>query len=183
VSLRLRHKSGRCNIVVKEFSCHHVNRETADYIYFAGPTVYVQPYFNAANYPANLPAIWNSHFGHILANKPLLGPAVVLGPPSFHLNHTSQACILVRISMNGDLAGIGSLDVQANGVARTSIQQAKPMPLGTQHLWPTCSSWVQPTSSTGESCTFGCADHISLCSKEVSAKVPRSVQVLEPHIL
>jgi len=45
---------------------------------FAGPTVYVQPYFDAANYPSNMPAIWNSHFGHILANKPLLGPALVV---------------------------------------------------------------------------------------------------------
>lgn len=33
----------------------------------------------AANFPANLPPIWTSHFGHIIANKPLLGPALVIG--------------------------------------------------------------------------------------------------------
>lgn len=28
-----------------------------------GPDVYLQPYFSAAEFPANMPAIWNTHFG------------------------------------------------------------------------------------------------------------------------
>lgn len=31
--------------------------------HFYGPDVYLQPYFSAADFPANMPAIWNTHFG------------------------------------------------------------------------------------------------------------------------
>lgn len=39
-----------------------------------GPDVYAQPYFAAANFPANLPAIWEQHFGQFAASH-----AVVIG--------------------------------------------------------------------------------------------------------
>jgi len=41
-----------------------------------GPQVYPQPYFNDANFPDNMPAIWDDHFGYI---KDMKGPAVVTG--------------------------------------------------------------------------------------------------------
>ena len=28
-----------------------------------GPDVYAQPYFSDANFPDNMPTIWNTHFG------------------------------------------------------------------------------------------------------------------------
>ena len=40
-----------------------------------GPDVYVQSYFNAANFPANMPAIWDQHFGRFVQS----GYAVMLG--------------------------------------------------------------------------------------------------------
>lgn len=40
-----------------------------------GPDVYAQPYFNAANFPSNMPAIWDQHFGQFAQ----AGHAVVLG--------------------------------------------------------------------------------------------------------
>jgi endoglucanase len=39
-----------------------------------GPDVHNQPYFDAANFPANLPAIWEQHFGQFSASH-----AVVIG--------------------------------------------------------------------------------------------------------
>jgi hypothetical protein len=30
-----------------------------------GPSVYGQPYFSAGNFPANMAAIWDTHFGFI----------------------------------------------------------------------------------------------------------------------
>jgi endoglucanase len=40
-----------------------------------GPDVFDQPYFSAADFPNNMPAIWNSHFGDVQAQ----GYAVVIG--------------------------------------------------------------------------------------------------------
>lgn len=40
-----------------------------------GPDVYQQPYFSAANFPDNMPAIWDAHFGQFHD----LGYAVVIG--------------------------------------------------------------------------------------------------------
>lgn len=40
-----------------------------------GPDVYNQPYFSASDFPNNMPAIWNSHFGDVQKQ----GYAVVLG--------------------------------------------------------------------------------------------------------
>ena len=40
-----------------------------------GPDVYVQPYFNASNFPSNMPAIWDQHFGQFVQ----AGYAVMLG--------------------------------------------------------------------------------------------------------
>ncbi|HML95247.1 MAG TPA: cellulase family glycosylhydrolase [Thermodesulfobacteriota bacterium] len=40
-----------------------------------GPDVYVQPYFNAADFPANMPDIWDMHFGYLHD----LGYAVIIG--------------------------------------------------------------------------------------------------------
>ncbi len=31
-----------------------------------GPDVYNQPYFNVSNFPANMPAIWDQHFGYLV---------------------------------------------------------------------------------------------------------------------
>lgn len=49
----------------------------------------------APNFPANMPPIWTSHFGHILATRPLLGPALVVGalfgPPLLqHKTHKDE---------------------------------------------------------------------------------------------
>ena len=41
-----------------------------------GPSVFMQPYFQASNFPANMPAIWDTHFGFIRSQN---GPAVVVG--------------------------------------------------------------------------------------------------------
>ncbi len=30
-----------------------------------GPAVYIQPYFRASNFPSNMPAIWDAHFGTV----------------------------------------------------------------------------------------------------------------------
>jgi endoglucanase len=30
-----------------------------------GPSVYAQPYFSVSDFPANMPAIWDRHFGHL----------------------------------------------------------------------------------------------------------------------
>ncbi|HHW4680814.1 MAG TPA: glycoside hydrolase family 5 protein, partial [Xylella taiwanensis] len=40
-----------------------------------GPDVYGQPYFNAPNFPANMPAIWEKHWGHFAQ----AGYAIALG--------------------------------------------------------------------------------------------------------
>lgn len=40
-----------------------------------GPDVYNQPYFSASDFPSNMPAVWNSHFGDAQAQ----GYAVVVG--------------------------------------------------------------------------------------------------------
>lgn len=40
-----------------------------------GPDVYNQPYFSAANFPANMPAIWDAHFGQLRGQ----GYTVVIG--------------------------------------------------------------------------------------------------------
>ncbi|GIV75732.1 MAG: hypothetical protein KatS3mg050_0126 [Litorilinea sp.] len=37
-----------------------------------GPDVYVQPYFNHADFPANLPAIWEAHFGQFADDYPVV---------------------------------------------------------------------------------------------------------------
>jgi len=39
-----------------------------------GPSVYAQPYFSAANFPANMPAIWDAHFGYLLDDEVALIP-------------------------------------------------------------------------------------------------------------
>lgn len=41
-----------------------------------GPSVFMQPYFSDPSFPANMPAIWDAHFGYI---KKLAGPAIVVG--------------------------------------------------------------------------------------------------------
>lgn len=41
-----------------------------------GPSVFEQPYFSDPTFPANMPAIWDAHFGYIRAQA---GPAVVVG--------------------------------------------------------------------------------------------------------
>jgi endoglucanase len=40
-----------------------------------GPDVFAQPYFNAAGFPDNMPAIWEKHFGYLTT----LGYSVVIG--------------------------------------------------------------------------------------------------------
>lgn len=40
-----------------------------------GPDVFVQPYFNASDFPNNMPDIWETHFGYLT----LLGYSVVIG--------------------------------------------------------------------------------------------------------
>jgi endoglucanase len=40
-----------------------------------GPDVFVQPYFNAADFPDNMPDIWETHFGYLAG----LGYSVVIG--------------------------------------------------------------------------------------------------------
>jgi len=40
-----------------------------------GPDVFVQPYFNAADFPDNMPAVWEAHFGYLTD----LGYSVVIG--------------------------------------------------------------------------------------------------------
>jgi endoglucanase len=40
-----------------------------------GPDVFVQPYFNAVNFPNNMPAVWEAHFGYLT----LLGYSVIIG--------------------------------------------------------------------------------------------------------
>lgn len=42
-----------------------------------GPDVANQTYFSDPNFPANMPAIWDNHFGFVVKNK--LGPALILG--------------------------------------------------------------------------------------------------------
>lgn len=37
-----------------------------------GPDVYVQSYFNDSNFPNNMPAIWDRHFGQFAGNHALL---------------------------------------------------------------------------------------------------------------
>jgi endoglucanase len=39
-----------------------------------GHSVYVQPYFNDPTFPANMPAIWESHFGHLAGKGFTLAP-------------------------------------------------------------------------------------------------------------
>ncbi len=41
-----------------------------------GPSVDNQPYFSDPTFPANMPAIWNYHYGYI---RNMSGPAVVTG--------------------------------------------------------------------------------------------------------
>ena len=48
-----------------------------------GPDVYNQPYFNAANFPANLPAIWDAHFGQFRAD----GYALAIGEMGGRYGH------------------------------------------------------------------------------------------------
>ena len=40
-----------------------------------GPDVFVQPYFNDSNFPNNMPAIWETHFGYLVDQ----GYAVIIG--------------------------------------------------------------------------------------------------------
>jgi endoglucanase len=37
-----------------------------------GPDVYVMPYFGASNFPSNMPAIWDTHFGQFSAAYPVV---------------------------------------------------------------------------------------------------------------
>ncbi len=39
-----------------------------------GPSVYAQPYFSASDFPSNMPAIWDDHFGYLVARKAALVP-------------------------------------------------------------------------------------------------------------
>jgi endoglucanase len=52
-----------------------------------GPDVYVQPYFGAPNFPANMPAIWDMHFGYLRD----LGYAVVIGEFGGRYGHGGDA--------------------------------------------------------------------------------------------
>jgi endoglucanase len=51
-----------------------------------GPDVYNQPYFQAGNFPANLPAIWEQHFGRFATNN-----AVVIGEFGGRYGHGGDA--------------------------------------------------------------------------------------------
>ena len=42
-----------------------------------GPDVFGQPYFNDPNFPANMPDIWDRHFGYMKSKG--LGPALCAG--------------------------------------------------------------------------------------------------------
>ncbi|MCC6136706.1 MAG: cellulase family glycosylhydrolase [Gammaproteobacteria bacterium] len=48
-----------------------------------GPDVYNQPYFNAADFPKNLPAIWDAHFGQFRA----AGYAIAIGETGGRYGH------------------------------------------------------------------------------------------------
>ena len=48
-----------------------------------GPDVYQQPYFNAANFPQNMPAIWDAHFGRFRA----MGHAIAIGEAGGRYGH------------------------------------------------------------------------------------------------
>ena len=49
-----------------------------------GPSVYGQPYFSVGNFPANMPAIWDTHFGFV----PSTTGAV--SPPTTHAHRTHR---------------------------------------------------------------------------------------------
>ena len=48
-----------------------------------GPDVYNQPYFNAADFPLNMPAIWDAHFGRFRA----AGHAIAIGEAGGRYGH------------------------------------------------------------------------------------------------
>ncbi|ELR21743.1 cellulase (glycosyl hydrolase family 5) subfamily protein [Acanthamoeba castellanii str. Neff] len=52
-----------------------------------GPSVYGQPYFSVGNFPANMPAIWDTHFGFIPSTT---GSAVVIGEWGGHYTGSNQ---------------------------------------------------------------------------------------------
>jgi endoglucanase len=52
-----------------------------------GPDVFNQPYFNDPNFPHNLPAIWDRHFGFVIA----AGYSVVIGEFGGHYAHGGDA--------------------------------------------------------------------------------------------
>jgi aryl-phospho-beta-D-glucosidase BglC (GH1 family) len=39
-----------------------------------GPSVYGQPYFSVGNFPANMPAIWDTHFGFVPSTTGAVSP-------------------------------------------------------------------------------------------------------------
>ncbi|BBL76354.1 glycoside hydrolase family 5 protein [Methylomagnum ishizawai] len=52
-----------------------------------GPDVYAQPYFSASNFPANLPAIWDAHFGQFRAD----GYTLAIGETGGRYGHGGDA--------------------------------------------------------------------------------------------
>jgi endoglucanase len=45
-----------------------------------GPVVFNQPFFSASNFPSNMPAIWDSHFGHLVGKGYTLAIGEFGGP-------------------------------------------------------------------------------------------------------
>lgn len=52
-----------------------------------GPCLSQQSYFQGSQFPGNMPSIWNSDWGHICTQKPLLGPACVIGKFQSFISH------------------------------------------------------------------------------------------------
>jgi len=83
-------------------------------------SVYNQPWFSAANYPANLPAVWNSNWGYLFQNQQA---PVLVGEFGSTLSATSdQSWMKSLLSyMNGDLtlSGTSALTSGQKGISWT----------------------------------------------------------------
>ncbi len=55
-----------------------------------GPSVYGQPYFSVGNFPANMPAIWDTHFGFVPSTTGAVSPPPTLHTRTAHAGRTHR---------------------------------------------------------------------------------------------